>query len=216
MKKRRMLSFISCAVASAVLMSTAVYAFDTNNLLHGSYTHNQQKDLKFRISQSIQTSLFDRSVYESALNWNNISSNVHVSIIMETPGMPTIADTMGVYDGKGGNPNGENLFNSVFAFGVTQFYDSNGKVIPIKKETFYGKVEYVKILINNSLLINKNNPAEAAAMNFSHEVGHTLMLNHPVGIVYSIMNNGAPEDNYLITTVPSDHDIDYLKYKWGA
>lgn len=222
MKKRRMLSFISCAVASAVLMSAAVYAHN-EDINKGHYTNNQQRNLKFRITQSAQTSLMDENVYKSALSWNGISSNVHVSVIMETPGMPTIADMMYVYGSKGENIDDPHVLG-VKDYGLVNYYDSSHNML----ENYDTNISYVRISINiehpdyNKL----NNPSEAAAMNFTHEVGHTLMLAHPIreapGHVYwdyypyAVMNQGFPETKIQVSPTPTEHDKQCLIHKWGA
>ena len=230
--KKRVISILSCVIAAALTMSPAAYAHN-GDVFPGSYTLNQQKNLKLRISTSAQTSLMNKEVYESALKWNNISSNVHVTVIIETPGMPSIADAMGVYDGRGGNLNEPDIFEDN-ELGLTQFFDSNGN--RITKHTESDKKSYVKILINtksslydsyyNSFSIKK----QAASMNFIHEVGHALMLAHPiqdarlsghtvnVGKPYAVMNKGLPNLSGLpeVSPTPSSHDTDCLKGKWGV
>ena len=56
-------------------------------------------------------------VYDTALNWNGISGNVPMTVIMETYGMPTIAGTINVY----GNASGE---LEPTELGKTMFYNS--------------------------------------------------------------------------------------------
>lgn len=230
--KKSGFSFLSCVISAALAMSPAAYAHN-GDVFPGSYTFNQQKNLIFRISASAQTALMNKDVYESALKWNNISSNVHVTIIMETPGMPSITDSMGVYDGKGGYYNGPDIFEDT-DLGRIQFFDSNGK--QISKHTDSDKISYVKILINtNSSLYDSYYDSlsvkrQAASMNFIHEVGHALMLSHPkqdarlsghtknVGKPYAVMNEGLPFLSVKpeVSPTPTSHDTDCLKGKWGV
>lgn len=114
-------------MASAVLMTTVVYAHN-EDVNKGCYTNNQQRDLKFRITKSAQTSLMNKEVYESALNWNGISSNVHVSVIMESPGMPTISDTMYVYGSAGENVDDPHALG-LRDYGITNYYDSSHNML---------------------------------------------------------------------------------------
>lgn len=222
--KKRFFSSLSCIIAAVIAMSPVSYAH-TGDIYSGSYTLNQQKNLKFRISMSVQNDLMNKDVYESALKWNNISSNVHVTIIMETPGMPTIGDTFGVYDGRGGNYEGADYFSNMGStLAVTQYFDSNGNRIPVKDNKLNEKISYARILINVN---NKNfKTTEDAAMNFTHEVGHTLLLAHPEkgasghgsydGLPVAVMNQGLPRTSAYVSSEPSGHDILCLMAKWGA
>ncbi len=157
----------------------------------------------------------DREVYESALNWNGISSNAHVSVVMETPGMPTISGAMNVYDSKGELPEHK--------LDVTRYYDSNGdRILDYSREC-----SYVIILINTKApIFNEiSNPVEAAGMNFTHEVGHALALAHPErdapyhdidGYPYAVINTGLPIPGYpQVSPRPTYHDENCLLYKWG-
>ena len=66
----------------------------------------------------------------------------------------------------------------------------------------------------------------AAKKVFTHEVGHALKLSHPIqnptlqghvygpGVPSAVMNQGLP-NNYYIQVVPSNHDYNNLKAKWG-
>lgn len=221
--KKRVIAFLSCIVAGILSSAQSVYAHN-GDVFKGSYVLDRQKNLKLRISMSAQTSLMNREVYESALKWNDISSNVHITVIMETPGMPSIADTMGVYDGRGGNLSEPDIFESK-QLGLTRYYDSNGKRI-----SHDGKISYAEILVNTNAAIYDKllNKKEAASMNFVHETGHVLMLAHPVqnpaldyhkyngGRPYAVMNQGLPTYGYpQVAPNPTSHDICCLQGKWG-
>lgn len=63
-------------------------------------------------------------------------------------------------------------------------------------------------------------------MTFTHEVGHSLKLAHPVnnsslsghvynGLPYAVMCQGMPNSTNVASTV-SSHDKDNLKAKWGV
>lgn len=214
--KKRIVSFLVCAFF-AVFAATSVYAH-TGDVLGGTYLYNSQKDLQLRITQSAQTSLMNSTVYNSALAWNNISSNVHVSVIMETPGMPTIAGTMNVY---GSN----DLADGVL--GRTVPYNSSGSEVSANSNW-----SYVVILINTTTsfynTLNSSSATNAAKMNFIHEVGHALKLSHPEkntsysghnkgGLPYAVMNQGYPSASYpAVSSTVEDHDKSCLKAKWGA
>lgn len=196
----------------------------------GSYSLDRQKNLKFKISKSAQTALMNSEVYNSAKIWNNISSNVHITIIMETPGMPSIADCMGVYDGKGGTSYEPDVLEDS-NLGLTQYYDAKGN--PLDNNS--NKIAFVKILINTNtprydqyFKDNDDKKRIAASMNFIHEVGHALMLAHPTqnsllsdhtinGRPYAVMNKGLPNIGTLpqVSPVPTYHDKNCLIGKWG-
>ncbi len=220
--KKRIISFLSCAAAAAVLMSSTVYAHN-KDVNSGGYTNNQQKNLMFRITQSAQTSLMNKDVYESALKWNKISSNVNISIIMEVPGMPTIPNAMYVYGSKGENIDDPHVLG-VDDYGLTNYFDSEHNMV----YNYNNNISYVRISINiaHPVYNTLKKPSEAAAMNFTHEVGHTLMLAHPTkgatghvywnNLPYAVMNQGFPETDKEVSPVPTEHDKQCLLYKWGA
>lgn len=220
--KKRVIAFLSCIVAGVLSSAQSVYAHN-GDVFKGSYVLDRQKNLKLRISMSAQTSLMNREVYESALKWNDISSNVHITVIMETPGMPSIADTMGVYDGRGGNLNGPDLLKTMGYYGLTQFFDSNGNQVSHDE-----KCDHARILINvnHPDYSRTGDPVIAASMNFTHEVGHVLMLSHPVkgsaghsfwnSLPYAVMNQGLPQKNKEVSYLPTDHDKSCLIAKWGV
>lgn len=219
---KKIISILTLTAFFAVVFTSSVYAHD-GDVFGGKYLYDKQKNLRLRITQSAQTSIMNSGVYNSATAWNDISSNVNVSVIMEVPGMPTIADCMYVY----GN-NDEKL--GMFTYGLTIPFDSNGRELGNSGADIDWK--YVKIIINTTtkMFENHSSPTLAARMNFLHEVGHALKLSHPKanaalsgheieynGLPYSIMNQGLPNnDSPWLATWVASHDKSCLKAKWGA
>lgn len=220
---KKILIFLLGIIIGVLPMTITAYAHN-KDVFAGSYTLNQQKNLTFRITGSAQTTLMNEEVYNGALKWNNISKNVRVSIIMETPGMPTVANAMYVYDGRGGNLSGPNLLDD-YELGYTYYYDSNHNRV-----SHDDICAYVKIIINTetSAYNGLTNAKQAASMNFIHEVGHALMLMHPInlsafeghnlngGYPYAVMNRGLPTQDWPhVSSIPTEHDKSCLTAKWG-
>lgn len=223
MKKR----IISMAVAFLfiTLLATTAQAH-TGDYLSGGYITNKQNNLQFLIADSAQTSLLNEDVYEnSATGWNSVGANIHVSVVMRKPGMPTSGDFMYVY----GDYNGTVIDED--EFGITCLFDSNGN--PVSIGSNWAKVI---IYMNTSGIFGEaSNPTEAARKTFIHEVGHALKLNHPdisirhtghnipyrdtIGDTYylpvAVMNQGFP-DGIAIASNISQHDKDNLIAKWGV
>lgn len=83
--------------------------------------------------------------------------------------------------------------------------------------------------VDYNKISNKDNRITAASMNFIHEVGHVLMLAHPLkgasghvywnNLPYAVMNQGLPNfsGGYSeASPVPTEHDKACLKAKWGV
>lgn len=224
--KKRIISFLT-AIAVAINFAGSIVYAHTGDIWNGKYIYNSQKDLKLRITKSAQTSLMTEEVYKSALAWNNISSNVNVSVIMETTGMPSTSGCMYVY---GNIVDGEILNENTYGKMIP--YDSNGNRFKGDDEGVNMDWNYVKIIINTTTATGKfeetSNPTEAAKANFIHEVGHALKLSHPewdinlsghthLGYPYSVMNKGLPSKKreHMSYTVAL-HDKQCLTAKWGA
>lgn len=219
--KKRIVSFLVCAFF-AVFAATSVYAH-AGDVFKGKYTTDIQKNMVIRVTQSAQTSFFNSYVYNGALDWNNISSNVHVSVVMEVPGMPSIADSVNVYDDKG-------EFDPYY-MGRAYYYNKNG----VEVENDSNSIAYSIIRMNIDSIAYDELPAsqrsDGARMCFIHEVGHTLMLAHPYEgsafghyyanlLPYAVMNTGLPvtraDGKYdQVAWTVTDHDKSCLRGKWG-
>lgn len=172
-----------------------------------------QKNLKFLVQNSARTSLLTSDTYKSASAWNNISSNVKVSIAFAAPGMPS----SGFYPVCGKYaPDG--------VLGETVAYDANGNSTSANN-TWYSVTIFMNTAIEeyDQALV----PEKDAKKVFRHEVGHALKLSHPKkdkslidhtynGLPLSIMNQGFPYAEYGIPYSVSAHDKSNLIAKWGA
>lgn len=220
--KKRVVSFLVCAFF-AVFAAGSVYAH-SGDVFKGKYLTDIQKNMKIRVTQSAQTSFFNSYVYNGALDWNDISSNVRVSVIMEMPGMPSITDSINVYgdDGEFGD----------YYMGKVRIYDKNG----VETDDDDSDLLYSKIIMNTDSIAYNELPAsqrsDGARMCFIHEVGHVLRLAHPddggsaIGhhyanlLPYAVMNTGLPvnrsDGKYdQVAWSVADHDKLCLRGKWG-
>ena len=225
--KKRVVSFLVCAFF-AVFAAGSVYAH-SGDVFKGKYLTDIQKSMKIRVTQSAQTSFFNSYVYNGALDWNDISGNVRVSVIMEMPGMPSITDSVNVYSDEG-------VFDEGL-MGKNYHYDRNGKEVGSDDDWSYSTIK----MNTDSTAYNKlpaSRRSDGARMCFIHEVGHALKLAHPFDggtafdhdyanlLPYAVMNTGLPvifgftdtEDlkkyEQVAWTV-TDHDKLCLKGKWG-
>lgn len=156
-------------------------------------------------------------VYKSALSWNGIADNVSVNVVKHVSGMPTSGFTGGVQ----GDVYGVALDD--YTLGTTYFYGSNGQRIETDNATAVYSVLIV-MNTNTSVFRNAHNPTQAAKKSFTHEVGHALMLTHPLegsysghsmsGKPYSVMNQGLYGMYSHIAMSPMIHDKSNLEDKW--
>ncbi|MBD5114249.1 MAG: hypothetical protein HDT46_03475 [Ruminococcaceae bacterium] len=219
--KKRVVSFLVCAFF-AVFAAGSVYAH-SGDVFKGKYLTDIQKSMKIRVTQSAQTSFFNSYVYNGALDWNDISSNVRVSVIMEMPGMPSITDSVNVYDDEGDFKNSK--------MGEAYHFNRNGVAVGSNDDWSYSTIK-----MNTDSTAYDELPAsqrkDGARMCFIHEVGHVLKLAHPddggsaIGhnyanlLPYAVMNTGLPvkrengKYDQVAWTV-ADHDKLCLWEKWG-
>lgn len=215
--KKQMVSALAGVLAASVALTSTASAH-TGDIWGGKYIGTNKANILLRINQSAQTSLLNwKNVYSYGYNWNNISSNVKVSMIyIEGPCVPSMADEMHVYgDSSLGN-----------YLGLTLPYDSKGNRIG-----YDDNWAYVRITMNtaSSAFSAASNPTLAAKKTFLHEIGHALKLCHPIensnysghtkanGIPIAIMNQGFPgTQSGATSSYITDHDRSCLKAKWGV
>ncbi len=213
MRFKRILSVI-VSVSMAISMLTFKTSAHNYDFFSGTYMSNSpcnQSSIGFVVYASAQNSLLNyNDVYSKAFAWNNVSSKVSVRIAMYSSGMPTTT-FFGVI--------GENLGS--FYAGLTTAYDANGNGVSANSNWYR-----VTITMNTNIFNNTSSSSQAAAKTFIHEVGHALKLCHPAedpnlsnhiynGLPRAIMNQGAPNDTNVPTTVVL-HDKQNLMAKWGA
>lgn len=216
--KKRVIPMLAGMVTAIMLTSTA--SAHPEDYWAGKYIGKNGADITFRIEPSAQTDLLDwAGVYQYGYDWNNISSNVNVSLVYASVNTPTTYGAMSVC---GFNPGNDNIFAE------TRGYDSNGNPLGDTCAD-WGKVA---IYMNTSrgVYFNENcrNPQEAAKKVFLHEVGHALKLKHPFisrglgghtidGRPVAVMNQSYPGDyDGAVSPTITAHDISCLKAKWGA
>lgn len=181
----------------------------------GVYATNatcQPTNMRFRITTSAQTSMLNSNVYDAGYDWNEISSNVHISnILMEIQGMPYISGFYYVYGRSFSATNEDGTA------GQTVMY-SNGSVADVDSDW-----QTVAIFMNTDNVFPNTTAAKKA---FTHEVGHALKLAHPECSVYahgtryggypqSIMNQGLANSLPYVASTIQEHDTSNLKQKWG-
>ncbi len=214
--KRRVKNYFVWVSLLLLFATGTVYAH-VGDVYDGEYADDEQQHLKLLIDTSAITNSFTMTVYRSALDWNNISSNVEVSV---TPYHTGMSDA-GFFYVRG--------LPSVYEDGRTGdviVRDQNGNVI--NGDGRYDEDWYdITIYINTDTSAYASDPYFAQIMkkNVIHEVGHALKLAHPIkdsscsGHVYagyplSVMNQGIITLNWVSATV-SNHDRENLIYKWG-
>lgn len=222
-----------CAVPFLVGLFTAVTVTSTasahpNDYFQGKYIGKTGANIVLYVLYTAQTELLTKeNVYNYATNWNNISSNVKVSveyqngIILKTDGKCPVV--------------GMKFDDSTF--GCTNPFDSSGNLLDTTKG-FNSNWSYVRIDMNvdPSVFIDiKNGPITPskvitnARKTFLHEVGHALKLTHPeqnaalsghtvsYGRPYAIMNQGyVRSSSEAVAPDIAYHDKSCLKTKWGA
>jgi hypothetical protein len=167
------------------------------------------------ITNSAMNSTLTSNVYTTAgSKWNNISSNVHVSI--------TFVGQYGGDSSIGYFVVGDYYYDGTI--GETIPFDSNGNIASANSNWYRVTI---KMNISSSTYSNADNPTNAAMKTFTHEIGHALKLSHPItnynlsghdygaGVPKAVMNSGFPEETY-IPYLPADHDKNNLKSKWGV
>lgn len=216
--KKRVIPMLAGVLTAVMLTSTA--SAHPDDYYAGKYIGKNGAEILLRIEPSAQTSLLDwAGVYQYGYDWNDISSNVEVSLVYASVNTPTIYGAMSVC---GYNPGND------YVFAGTGAYDSNGN----PTSDFNADWSKVTIYMNTSrgAYFNENcrNPQEAAKKAFLHEVGHALKLSHPFisrglgghtidGRPVAIMNQSYPGDfSGAVSPTITAHDISCLKAKWGA
>lgn len=218
MYKKNFIRIFLTTILSIVLIVSIVTAnvfAHTGDYFAGTYTSDavcNPSYLKFRIESTAQTSLLTSAVYQSAFNWDNISSKVSIGIAMYQPGMSSV----GFYSVVG-----ETYNNGVL--GRTVPRDANGNITTDPNCNW--KAVTICMNISSSAYSGASNQAVAAQKTFTHEVGHALKLAHPVqdgslsnhiydGLPRAIMNQGYPDSRAVSSSVTS-HDKTNLTAKWG-
>ncbi len=216
--KKRAIPMLAGVLTAVMLTSTA--SAHPGDYYAGKYIGKNGAEILLRIEPSAQTSLLDwAGVYQYGYDWNNISSNVEVSLVYASANTPTIYGAMSVC---GYNPTDDR------DLGGTLAYDSNGNLTG----DFTVNWSKVTIYMNTSreAYFNEHcrSPQEAAKKTFLHEVGHALKLSHPFisnglgghtnnGRPAAVMNQGYPGlYNNAVSPTITAHDISCLKAKWGA
>lgn len=216
--KKRVIPMLAGMVTAVMLTSTA--SAHPLDYYAGKYIGKNGAEILLRIEPSAQTDLLDwAGVYQYGYDWNNISSNVNVSLVYASVNTPTTYGAMSVC---GFDPADDRDLGGTLAF------DSNG----IPTDDFTVNWSKVTIYINTSREAFVNgycrNPQEAAKKTFLHEIGHALKLKHPFisnglgghtidGRPTAVMNQGYPGEYYdAVSPTITAHDISCLKAKWGA
>ena len=233
--KRYIASALACVFCCAVLTSTA--AAHVGDFYITKYIERDTANFVLKVyekklpNDNDNDNVFTNSnVYSYYTEWNNISSKVKLSMAFAGGGMPTILNQLCVYESDLGGERTEDEYGNVtisITGGKTYFYDREGKRVNPEWFDFIS----TQIMINNGdvaleLYKNDNYGIAAARKAFLHEVGHALLLSHPIngnlpghsisGYPKSVMNQGYPvEHNYISTTI-TDHDKSNLIAKWEA
>lgn len=232
MKKPYVKIITAFLTSAAIMCSSSVSAFDElieshyvvipgggsvhgNEVLSGKYTYDNNENLILLIKPSAQTSLLTTSVYKSATAWNNISSHAKVHIYFSAmPSKVPFKMTHPI------SVEGDDFDSWVFA--KTVGFNEEGKSVSINSDWYYAVIK----MNTNAAYSMSDNQTAAAKMTFTHEVGHALKLNHPTqdssiekhiynGYPYAVMNQGIPDWDTEVSTVPTWHDKECLKSKWG-
>lgn len=215
--------FMASAVLTALITATTSYAHKYEYFEEGYINYDSDR-MHFRISSSAITSLLTKEVYESALDWNSISSKVNLNLFWETPGVSTIGSMISVV--------GEKLDPGYY--GITKIYGVDG--IRLKKESelnaTWGSVQIsMNTDFNEYNEVSDANKTRMAKAAFTHEVGHALKLAHTVnanylglemsdhtinGRPYAVMHDVLNEKQKALAYTIQKHDKDCLIEKWGA
>ena len=142
---------------------------------------------------------------------------------METPGMPSMSNTVMVY-----GADSDFLAGLV---GLTLCYDKDGYLRDRYDNAAYELDWSYSIIYMNteSSKYGLYTKTRTAKMTFMHEVGHVLKLSHPAqnssyeghtyngGKPLAVMNQGAPGfGDKSVAEEVAQHDKDNLIAKWGA
>lgn len=210
---------MASAVLTALITAATSYAHE-NEYYDGGYINYSSSNMHFKILSSAINSLLTKEVYEGALGWNNISSNVSLNLFWETPGVPTISSMISVI-GEKQDPG---------YYGITRAYRADGSQLKKESElntTWWSVQVDMNTNINEYDDVSEENKPSMEKAAFTHEVGHALKLNHTVrntnyadhninGFPYAIMHRTAREDEKAYSYSIQKHDKDCLIEKWGA
>lgn len=190
-------------------------------------TKRTKADFVYRINSSaITDELTYSNVYNVATEWNGISSNVRLSVVDASNGyVPTLLNQIHINGEDSGGDYSVNGDTATIKFdsAETLFYDMDGN--PAKP--YESDVVYCDIVMNtwDKGSIMYHNFPEAARKTFLHEVGHSLLLSHPVlggysghtyaGFPLAVMNQGFPGDFPYTSSTITQHDKSCLIAKWG-
>lgn len=212
--KKRFKKLVIAMFCIMMLTTNQTFAH-TGDVYDGEYMSSSpysQSLLKLLVDTSAITETLTMSMYQEALDWNNISSDVEVSVTrfyygMSDAGFTYIRGTTWVDENKQGE---------------TVPRDANGNICG-SNDNWYSVTIYIDIA--SDAFLGSNDPEGYAIKTIIHEVGHALKLAHPTinsnytGHTYSgrplaIMNQGNIDYDYVPTSVQT-HDRDNLIYKWG-
>lgn len=222
--KKSLKLFITFVTVPLIAVMAALSASAHWDCVHtGHYYNNMHNDLVFYVKTDVITSSASYSDISNYLGkWNGISSSVHVSTLGPVPGMANQNDKNTIEYG--------NLPGDIT--GRTIFYNSSGTTISPNSHNIHN----VKIEIDVVYLNTQDNPIQQTKKTIIHEVGHALLLYHPVNdqslayhnfpvlqnttppvyywLPYSVMNQGSVDLSHVSTT-PASHDIFEMHFKWG-
>lgn len=205
-------ALLSAGVISLALATSAfahVGDYHSGQYLSGATCN--QSNLKFRVESSARNSILTSAVYSAGTQWNNISTEVNVSVVMAASGMPTT----GFYTVYGTSYDDG-------TYGELISRNAQGKIVSMDSNWYM-----VEISMNNNTSAFAN--SNAARRTFIHEVGHALKLKHPSanfslsghtyygGVPKAIMNSGpASSSKPWIATAIEENDEINLIGKWGS
>lgn len=225
-KKNFAVPFLAGLLAAVTVTSTAsAHPYD---YWQGEYLNKGNANIELYVLYTAQTELLTKeNVYDYATNWNNISSNVSVSVEYQNTGLP---NSNGKWIVTGREFNNTNL-------GRTNPYDASGNLMDTT-EGVNSDWSYVRIDINvdpgafadiHNGLITPSKLITNARKTFLHEVGHALKLSHPEqnsalsghtvssGRPYAIMNMGyVRSSSDAVAPDIAYHDKICLRTKWGV
>lgn len=218
--------FLAGLLAAVTVTSTAsAHPYD---YWQGLYLSKNDANIELYVLYTAQTELLTKeNVYDYATNWNNISSNVSVSVEYQNTILP---NSNGKWIVAGREFNNTNL-------GRMNPYDASGNLMDTTPGV-NSDWSYVRIDINvdaeafvdlKNGLITPSKLISNARKTFLHEVGHALKLSHPKqnstlsghtvsnGRPYAIMNQGyVRSSSDAVAPDIAYHDKICLKTKWGV
>lgn len=212
--RKRFKRLIISMLCIMTLMTTQVFAH-RGDVYDGVYMSNSpysQNPLKLLIDTSAITEALTMTMYREALEWNNISSNVEVSVTQFHLGMSDAGFTY---------IRGASWTDGMT--GLTEARDQNGYICGANDD-WYSVTIYINT--HEDAFSGSSYPEKSAIKTIIHEVGHALKLAHPFpdesyadhiydGLPHAVMNQGLVDEACVAFTVVT-HDKKNLIYKWGG